>query len=267
MVKTVILAGGLGTRLSEETQVRPKPMVEIGGRPILWHIMNIYAARGYEDFVIALGYKSEVIKDYFINFYALNNDITVNLRKGTTEVHGGQQPNWQVDLIDTGTHTQTGGRIRRLQQVLGSETFFATYGDGLADINVAELLQFHHQHGKIATVTAVHAPSRFGELVVEGSQVVDFAEKPCPADNWISGGFYVFQPEIFDYIAGDDVPLERAPMEALVSDEELAAYKLESFWHPMDTLRDKNFLEELWQSGNAPWKVWDSSANSLRRAA
>jgi len=265
-MKTVILAGGFGTRLSEETSVRPKPMVEIGGRPILWHIMNIYASRGYEEFVIALGYKSEVIKDYFLNCYALNNDISVDLRQGKSVIHGGQQPNWLVHLIDTGIRTQTGGRIKRLQRVLGNETFFVTYGDGLADIDVDELLRFHRSHGRIATVTAVHPPSRFGEIIVKGHQVVHFVEKPPASEAWINGGYYVFEPEIFDYIAGDETPLERAPMEALVTQGELMAFQLESFWHAMDTLREKNLLEELWQSGNAPWQARDVSS-TLRRAA
>ena len=265
-MKTVILAGGFGTRLSEETSIRPKPMVEIGGKPILWHIMNIYSACGFDDFVIALGYKGEVIKEYFLNFYAMNNDITVDLQAGKTVVHGNQQPNWRVQLVDTGAQSQTGGRIKRLQNVLGNKTFFATYGDGLADINVDELLRFHRKHGKIATLTAIHPPSRFGEVVLSGPEVVQFAEKPPVSENWINGGFYVFEPEIFDYISRDDMPLEREPMEALVKEGELVAYQHESFWQPMDTLREKNLLEELWQSGKAPWQM-NPVSQPLRRAA
>ena len=262
-MKTVILAGGLGTRLAEETTVRPKPMMEIGGKPILWHIMNIYAAGGHEEFVVALGYKGEVIKDYFLNFYALNNDISVNLRLGTVAIRGGRQPNWQIHLVDTGLCTQTGGRIKRLQPLLAGETFFATYGDGLADIDVNDLLRFHRAHGKIATVTAVHPPSRFGEMLVDKDRVIQFAEKAHSTEAWISGGFFVFEPEVFDYIAGDDVALEREPMEALADDGQLLAYRLETFWQPMDTLRDKTVLEQLWQSKQGPW----SPRAALARAA
>ena len=252
-MKTVILAGGFGTRLAEETTVRPKPMVEIGGKPILWHIMNIYSECGYEDFVVALGYKGEVIKDYFLNFYALNNDIAVDMKRGTVAIQGGHQPGWQVQLVDTGLHTQTGGRIKRLKRFLGGETFFATYGDGLAEIDVSDLLRFHRAHGKIATVTAVHPPSRFGEMCLEEDRVLQFAEKPRSVDTWISGGFFVFEPEIFECIAGDEVALEREPMEALAREGQLMAYRLDAFWQPMDTLRDKNLLEELWQKNRAPW--------------
>jgi glucose-1-phosphate cytidylyltransferase len=265
-VKTVILAGGLGTRLGQETQHRPKPMVEIGGHPIIWHIMNTYASSGFEEFIVALGYKSEVIKDYFINFWGRHSDICVDLRHGTTQLLNAQHKAWVVELIDTGMHTQTGGRIRRLRNHLSNNTFFATYGDGVADIDVAELLRFHRRHGKVATVTAVHAPSRFGELVLEDAYVRHFQEKPCDSGNWINGGFYVFEPEIFDYIASDDTVLELDPMEALVKAGQLAAYKLDTFWHPMDTLRDKNFLEDLWQAGQAPWADIDRQ-HSRRRAA
>lgn len=252
-MKTVILAGGLGTRLAEETALRPKPMVEIGGKPIVWHIMNIFAAAGHEEFILALGYKGEVIKDYFLNFYALNNDLVVDLKRGTAAIQGGQQPDWLVHLVDTGAHTQTGGRIKRLKRFLADETFFATYGDGLAEIDVGDLLRFHRAHGKIATVTAVHPPARFGEMALDDARVVRFAEKPHANDTWINGGFFVFEPEVFDYIAGDEVALEREPMEALATEGQLMAYRLEAFWHPMDMLRDKNLLEQLWQTGQAPW--------------
>jgi glucose-1-phosphate cytidylyltransferase len=215
--------------------------------------MNIYAASGFEDFVVALGYKGEVIKDYFLNFYALNNDIAVDLKRGSVAIQGGHQPDWQVHLVDTGLHTQTGGRIKRLKRFLGNETFFATYGDGLAEIDLGDLLRFHRAHGKVATVTAVHPPSRFGEMCLDQDRIRRFAEKPHPADSWINGGFFVFEPEIFQYLADDATVLEREPMEALANDGELMAYRLETFWQPMDTLRDKNLLEELWQTHRAPW--------------
>jgi len=255
-VKTVILSGGMGSRLAEETVVRPKPMVEIGGKPILWHIMNLYSAHGHKDFIIALGYKGEIIKEYFLNFYALNNDISLDIRNGRTDVHQGRQPDWRVRLVDTGHDTQTGGRIKRLESWIGNETFMATYGDGLADIDLDALLAFHRSHGKIATVTAVHPPSRFGEIVFDGDLVSRFAEKSQTAEGWISGGFFVFEPAIFDYIEGDHIPLEREPMEALVKQQQLCAYKHDGFWQPMDTLREKNTLQELWQSGKAPWRIW-----------
>lgn len=256
-MKTVILAGGLGTRLAEETIVRPKPMVEIGGKPILWHIMNTYAHYDLREFIIALGYKGEVIKEYFLNFYALNNDITLDIRSGKTSVHEGRQPDWSVKLVDTGYDTQTGGRIKRLKSWIGDEAFMATYGDGFADIDIDALMAFHRSHGKIATVTAVHPPSRFGEIVFDGDHIQEFAEKPQTGEGWISGGFFVFEPAIFDYIEGDSMPLEREPMQALVKEGQLCAYKHNGFWQPMDTLREKTLLQELWDSGEAPWKVWD----------
>jgi glucose-1-phosphate cytidylyltransferase len=237
-------------------------MVEIGGKPILWHIMSLYAARGFEEFVIALGYKGDVIKDYFLNFYALNNDLLVDLRRGTVAIQGGQQPNWQVHLVDTGANTQTGGRIKRLSQLLAGETFFATYGDGLADIDVRDLLRFHRSHGRIATVTVVHPPSRFGEMRLGEGRVTSFAEKPRAGESWINGGFFVFEPGIFDYIAGDAIALEREPMEALVRDGQLAAYRLESFWQPMDTLREKDLLEQMYRGGNPPWMPRDILARA-----
>jgi glucose-1-phosphate cytidylyltransferase len=252
-VKTVILAGGFGTRLAEETTVRPKPMVEIGGKPIVWHIMNIYAAAGHEEFILALGYKGEVIKEYFRSCFAFDSDVSVTPGRTAASIPGGRQPTWQVHLVDTGLNTQTGGRIKRLQRLLAGETFFATYGDGLADIDVGDLLRFHRAHGKIATVTAVHPPARFGEMCLDGGRVVNFAEKPRPVDHWINGGFFVFEPEIFDYIAGDDVALEREPMETLADEGQLFAYRLEAFWQPMDTLRDRSLLEHLWQTHQAPW--------------
>lgn len=257
-MKVVILAGGLGTRLAEETVVRPKPMVEIGGRPILWHIMNIYSAAGFNEFIIALGYKGEVIKDYFLNFYALNNDLTIRLWEGKVQVHGNnQQPAWVVQLVDTGLPTQTGGRIKRLRPWISDETFMVTYGDGVADVNVRDILQFHRSHGKYATVTAVRPPSRFGALRLNDNQVVSFVEKPQTESGWINGGFFVFEPQVFDYIDGDATPLETDPLERLAADGQLMAYKHEGFWQPMDTLREKQILERLWESGKAPWKIWE----------
>jgi len=255
-MKVCILAGGLGSRLAEETVLRPKPMVEIGGKPLLWHIMNIYAAYGYSEFMVALGYRGEVIKDYFLGCYALNNDLTVDLRTGQTKVHDGEQPDWVVHLVDTGQHTQTGGRIRRLQPLVGNETFMATYGDGVADIDIGRLIAFHRSHGRLATVTAVRPPSRFGGLAFEGDQIVEFLEKPQTGEGWINGGFFVFEPGVFDYIRDDNTPLEREPMERLVADGQLMSYKHTGFWQPVDTLREKQLLESLWESSHAPWKVW-----------
>jgi glucose-1-phosphate cytidylyltransferase len=256
-VKVIVLAGGLGTRLAEETVLRPKPMVEVGGKPILWHLLHIYAAHGYEDFLLALGYKGEVIKEYFLNFFALNNDITVDLRVGNVEVHGGKQPRWHVQLIDTGSATQTGGRMRRLKNHVGGETFMMTYGDGLANIDIGKLAAFHKAHGKLATVTTVRPPARFGGVVFDGDRVVEFTEKPQAEGGWINGGFFVLEPEALDYIAGDETIWERDPLERLAADGQLMAFRHEGFWQPMDTLRERKLLEDLWDSGNAPWKVWD----------
>jgi len=251
-----LLAGGLGTRLSEETSVRPKPMVEIGGKPILWHIMGIYSAHSFKEFVIALGYKGELIKEYFLNFYSLNNDLTVDLATGNCEVHRRRPTDWLVHLLDTGLDTQTGGRIRRCRDQVGQETFMASYGDGVGDVDLKALLEFHRSHGKLATVTAVNPPSRFGDLVVDGPRVVQFSEKPQTHEGFISGGFFVFEPEVFDYIDGDSTALEREPMSRLAAEGQLMAFKHTGFWQPMDTLREKRYLETLWQEGTAPWKVW-----------
>jgi glucose-1-phosphate cytidylyltransferase len=256
-MKAVILAGGLGSRLSEETSVKPKPMVEIGGRPILWHIMNIYAAGGVNEFVIALGYKSHLIKSYFLNFYAINNDVTIDLANGQTTIHDSNQPNWKVHLIDTGLQTQTGGRLKRLRNWLSEDqTFMFTYGDGVADIDVRELLRFHHSHGKLATITTVHSPERFGRIAYDGDHVTCFHEKPKDTQGWINGGYFVLEPDAIDYVAGDETAWERDPLERLAADGQLMGYRHNGFWSCMDTLKEKNYLEDLWSLGNAPWKIW-----------
>ncbi len=255
-MKACILAGGMGTRLAEETVVKPKPMVEIGGKPMLWHIMNIYASYGYTEFVVAVGYRGDVIKGYFLDFYSLNGDLTVNLRTGETAVHHSKHPDWTVHLVDTGINTQTGGRIKRLEPWVGGETFMVTYGDGVADIDINQLVAFHRSHGRLATVTAVRPPSRFGGLAFDGDQVVYFAEKPQTGEGWINGGFFVLEPGVFSYISGDAMPWEAEPMERLAAEGELMSYRHEGFWQPMDTLREKHMLESLWASGRAPWKVW-----------
>lgn len=256
-MKAIILAGGFGSRLSEETTLRPKPMVEIGGKPILWHIMNIYASQGVNEFIVALGYKGEFIKEYFLNFYAINNDLSVDLSNGQTTIHDGNQPNWKVHLVDTGLYTQTAGRLKRLRKWLGEdETFMFTYGDGVGDVNIEELLKFHKSHGKLATVTTVRSPSRFGRIVFEGDQVTKFYEKPSAAQGWINGGFFVLHPRVIDYIEDDESVWEREPIEGLAGDDQLLGYRHQGFWSCMDTLKEKNYLEELWSSGQAPWKMW-----------
>ncbi|MCD6489606.1 MAG: glucose-1-phosphate cytidylyltransferase [Thermodesulfobacterium sp.] len=256
-MKVVILAGGFGTRLSEETHLKPKPMVEIGGKPILWHIMKIYSAYGFNEFIICLGYKGYMIKEFFANYFLYMADVTIDLTNNNIEVHNAKAEPWKVTLVDTGLYTQTGGRIKRIQPYIGNETFMLTYGDGVADVNVKELLEFHERHGKYATVTAVQPPGRFGGLILNGGEkVLAFKEKPKGDGAWINGGFFVLEPEIFDYIEGDDTPWEREPLEALAKEGQLMAYKHRRFWQCMDTLRDKNYLEKLWNSGKAPWKVW-----------
>ncbi len=254
-LKTAILCGGFGTRLAEETTVKPKPMVEIGGKPILWHIMNIYSKFGFNDFFLALGYKGEEIKKYFLDLYRLNSDFTIDLSNDRIESHGDRRLRWKVHLVDTGYETQTGGRIKRLLSWVGGERFMLTYGDGVADIDIRRLIAFHKRHRKLATVTAVRPLARFGKIVFKGDQVSSFTEKPQMGEGWINGGFFVLEPGIFDYIDDDETIWERAPLERLVEDGQLMAYKHEGFWQPMDTLRDKRLLDELWNTGNAPWKV------------
>lgn len=256
-MKAIILAGGFGSRLAEETAVRPKPMVEVGGKPILWHIMNIYAAGGVAEFIIALGYKAEFIKEYFLNFYAINNDISIDLATGKTTVHDGRQPSWKIHLVDTGSHTLTGGRMKRLRRWIGKdETFMMTYGDGVADLDVRELLAFHRSHGKLATITVVHPPARFGSVVSQGDQVVQFAEKAQTLEGRINGGFFVLEPAVLDYIESDETSWEDGPLEQLARDGQLMGFRHDGFWQPMDTLRDRQLLDRLWESGQAPWKIW-----------
>ena len=256
-MKAIILAGGFGSRLSEETVLRPKPMIEIGGKPILWHIMKIYSAHGVNEFVIALGYKAEMIKDYFLNFYALNNDISIDLATGKTTIHNGNLPKWTIHLIDTGLYTQTGGRLKRLKQWLGDdETFMFTYGDGVADIDLTALSKFHGLHGKLATVTTVRYPERFGRVVFENDRVMEFFEKPPASEGWISGGFFVLNAKAINYIGGDETSWEREAVERLAHDGQLMGYRHFGFWSCMDTLKEKNMLEDLWTTGEAPWKIW-----------
>jgi glucose-1-phosphate cytidylyltransferase len=255
-MKAVILAGGVGSRLTEETIARPKPMVEIGGKPILWHIMKIYLAHGIKDFVICLGYRGYMIKEYFANYFLHMSDVTFDMANNKMEIHQASAEPWRVTLVDTSEHTQTGGRLRRVQPYLGDEDFCFTYGDGVGDINVAKLVAFHKSEGRLATVTATQPPGRFGALRVEGTQVVNFAEKPQGDGGWINGGFFVLSPKVLSYIAGDETAWEGVPMERLSSEGQVSAYFHNGFWQPMDTLRDKNHLEALWASGSAPWKVW-----------
>lgn len=256
-MKVVILAGGLGTRLAEETEVKPKPMVEIGGRPILWHIMKHYSHYGAKEFLIALGHRGEVVKRYFYDYYSLNGSMTIDFAKGVVTDHGKEHEDWTVHLIDTGVETNTGGRIKRLAASLKDGTFMATYGDGLCDVNLKDLLEFHRSRGRIATVTAVRPPARFGGLIFDGDLVSDFTEKPQIGEGWINGGFLVLEPEIFDYLDGDDTSLEADALERLASEGQLAAFRHDKFWQCMDTLRDKRLLESLWNQGPAPWKVWE----------
>ena len=255
-MKVALLAGGVGSRLAEETVAKPKPMVEIGNQPILWHIMKYYAHAGFEDFVIALGYKGECIKRWMVDYASLTSDLTVRARDGSVELHQEANDNWTVDLVDTGQMTATGGRIKRLANRLGDGTFMLTWGDGVSNVDLDALLAFHRSHGRLATMTAVRPPARFGHLEIDGDRISEFSEKPQAGEGWINGAFFVLEPEIFDYIEGDDTQWEREPLERLAKDGELMAYRHHSFWQCMDTLRDRKLLDELWESGNAPWKVW-----------
>jgi len=254
-MKTVILCGGLGTRLSEETQVKPKPMVEIGGRPMLWHIMKIYERHGFNDFTLALGYKGEVIKDYFLNYHARQSDLTVHLQGGQVDYSNPTAEDWRVSMIDTGANSMTGGRLLRLKPHLESDgTFMLTYGDGVSDVDLTELLAFHRSHGRLATVTAVRPPVRFGELSIEKNRVTKFQEKPQAGEGWINGGFFVFEPGVFDFISDDSTLLEREPLEQIAEEGELMVYQHPGYWQCMDTVRDKATLEDLWVNDKAPWK-------------
>jgi glucose-1-phosphate cytidylyltransferase len=254
-MKVVILAGGLGTRLAEETEVKPKPMVEVGEHPILWHIMRSYAGHGFKEFFLALGYKGEVIKRYFLDHYSLGGSLRVDLKSGRVEDLEKDTEDWTVHLMDTGQATQTGGRLKRLEPWLAGGTFLATYGDGVCDVDIRRVLEFHRAHGRIATVTAVRPPARFGGLVFDGDLVREFSEKPQIGEGWINGGFFVFEPALFDYLAGDATVLEVDALERLAAERQLAAFRHEGFWQCMDTLREKKLLESLWQSGRAPWKI------------
>lgn len=255
-MKVILLAGGLGTRLAEETEIKPKPMIEIGGRPILWHVMKIYATQGFNEFFVALGYKSEYIKRFFLDYYSLNGSISINLSSGKTEMRERESEDWRVHLIETGDRSMTGGRIKRLEPFLNDATFMVTYGDGVADIDINALVDFHKSHGRLATVTAVRPPARYGELLFRTDNTVHFSEKPQTGEGWINGGFLVFESKVLDYLRGDASVMEKDALENLAKEGELVAYKHYGFWQCMDTLRDKNYLEGIWSNGNAPWKIW-----------
>ncbi len=255
-MKVAILAGGVGTRLAEETVVRPKPMVEIGGRPILWHIMRYYAHHGFDEFVIALGYKGEYIKKYFVDYCELDGDLTIDFQVRAIRAYQETAPRWRLNLVETGLGTNTGGRIKRLAPWLGNETFMLTWGDGVSNVDLGRLLEFHRSHGKLATLTAVRPIARFGHLELDGARVAEFSEKPQTREGWINGAFFVLEPGALEYIEGDDTQWEKEPLEGLARDGQLMAYRHDSFWQCMDTLRERRLLEELWESGRAPWKVW-----------
>jgi glucose-1-phosphate cytidylyltransferase len=255
-MKVIILAGGFGSRLASSSDSPPKPMVHIGDRPILWHVMSIYAAHGFTDFLVACGYKGAMIKNYFDRFFIGNTNFVVNLKDGTKEILSSEAPDWRVGCVDTGLNTMTGGRVRRLAHLVDDDTFMLTYGDGVGNIDVRALVAFHRSHGKLATVTAVHPPARFGGLSLRGEAVRTFSEKPQSEAGWINGGFFVFEPGVLDYLDGDSSVLERGPLERLAADGQLMAFKHHDFWQPMDTPREKRMLESLWESGEAPWKTW-----------
>ena len=264
-MKVAILAGGVGSRISEETEIRPKPMVEIGGKPILWHIMKHYEAYGHTDFAVALGYKGEYIKKFMVDYCALNGNLSIDFTRNkvvstTTKgnaIHTRGIEHWKLDLVETGLYTATGGRVKRLQPYMGNEPFMLTWGDGVADVNLDKLIEFHRNHGKLATVTAVRPPARFGKLTLDGNAVTRFSEKPQLEEGWINGAFFVLEPQIFDYIDGDETQFEKEPLEGLARDGQLMAYMHDGFWQCMDTLRDKKLLEKIWDSGDAPWKSWN----------
>ncbi len=255
-MKVVILAGGLGTRLAEETVIKPKPMVEIGGRPILWHIMKIYSSYGFNEFVICTGYKGYVIKEFFANYYLHTTDVTFDISKGELEIHNNKTEPWKVTLIDTGEETMTGGRLKRISQFVGGQDFCMTYGDGVSNVNIAKLVNFHRSHGKLCTVTAARPGARFGALGLEGESVTHFQEKPLGDGGYINGGFFVVSPKCFEYIEGDSTVWEQEPMKKLAENGQMKAFLHDDFWLPMDTVRDRRQLEGLWQTGKAPWKVW-----------
>ena len=255
-MKAVLLAGGLGTRISEESHLRPKPMIEIGGMPVLWHILKIYAHHGINEFIICLGYKGYIIKEYFANYFLHMSDVTFDMSANALEVHQRNAEPWRVTLVDTGAETQTGGRLKRVASYLNGETFFFTYGDGVADIDIAAELAFHREKGLLATMCAAQPPGRFGAIDIDGNRITRFEEKPAGDGTWINGGFFVLEPGVLELIDDDATIWERTPLERLARDGQLSAYKHRGFWQPMDTLRDKNKLEELWHSGRAPWKVW-----------
>ncbi len=257
-MKAVILAGGLGTRISEETHLKPKPMIEIGGKPILWHIMKTYSAHGIHDFVICCGYKGYLIKEYFANYFLHMSDVTIDMVNNSMEVHERHADPWKVTMVDTGENTMTGGRLKRVQKFIGDEIFCFTYGDGVSNVNIKKLIQFHHEQRTWATLTAVQPPGRFGALDMDGCRISTFQEKPQGDCGWINGGYFILEPQIFDLLSGDNTTWEREPLEELAQKRQLSAYQHSGFWQPMDTLRDKTKLEELWDSGNAPWKVWSS---------
>ena len=257
-MKVVILAGGRGTRISEESDFRPKPLVEIGGYPILWHILKIYSTYGFNEFIICLGYKGYLIKEYFSNYFLHMSDVTFDMEKNEMQVHHKHTEPWKITLVDTGAETMTGGRVKRVADYVGDETFMLTYGDGVADIDINVLLKFHQNNGRLATLTAIQTPGRFGLANINThNEVVSFVEKPLGDGSWINGGFFVFQPEVFNYLTDDTTILEREPLEKLAKEGQLMAYKHKKFWQPMDTTRDKNLLEGLWQTAKAPWKIWE----------
>jgi glucose-1-phosphate cytidylyltransferase len=256
MMKVGILAGGLGSRLSEETTIKPKPMVEVGGRPLLWHIMQIYAHYGFKEFVIALGYKGEIIKDYFLNYHHHSRSLTVNLKTGDVIAHQRDGEDWIVHLLDTGTETNTGGRVKQIADFIGRETFMMTYGDGVCNINISRLIAFHKAQKRLVTMTAARPPARFGQMLIQDHSVIQFKEKPQLGEGWINGGFFVLEPDITRYIENENTAWEFESLEQIAADGQLAAYPHEDFWQCMDTLRDVHLLEKLWQEGNAPWKLW-----------